>query len=161
MIAVRPGDHGSGFSSERLGFTEETRSFPYELDSARAARHYVTARLAMADESLSGDVSIVVTELAANAVRHARSAFTVTIARSAHSIRIAVQDNAPLVPGADGGQVEVKQGHGLSVVAELARRWGVDRRPGGKMVWAELPVLPRQASLGGRAELASEVQLVG
>jgi anti-sigma regulatory factor (Ser/Thr protein kinase) len=133
VVGVGPEDHLFMFS-----FIAETRSFPGELDSARAARHYVTAVLAAADESLVGDAEIVITELAANAVLHARSAFTVTIVWSAGVVRIAVQDSA-----GGGGPLDLKQGHGLSVVAQLARRWGVDRRAGGKVVWAELPVTAR------------------
>jgi hypothetical protein len=137
----------------------DQRSFTAELDSVRAARHYVTGLLgAVADDAAVCGAAIVATELAANAVLHARSGFTLTVSRSAGMTRIAVRDKTPVAvvaaagPGAAGPAVagpavagkgipfEVATGHGLSVVAQLASRWAVDPLPDGKVVWAELPV---------------------
>lgn len=126
------------------GAVADTRSFACELDSVRAARHYVAGLLGPAtDQALAGDVAIAITELAANAVLHGRSAFTVVVSRWATRIRIAVRDNAPVVIPAVGESAEsvpypVLTGHGLSVVAQLASRWGVEPTPAGKVVWAEL-----------------------
>jgi anti-sigma regulatory factor (Ser/Thr protein kinase) len=132
----------------------DQRSFPAELNSVRAARHYVTGLLGdEADEAAAYDTAIVATELAANAVLHARSGFTLTISRSARVTRIAVRDSTPVDllavtrPQAVGGGVpfQVMSGHGLSVVAQLASRWAVEPLSDGKVVWAELPA-PRQAT---------------
>ena len=84
-----------------------------ELNSAQAARHYATGLLDRAD------AAIVATELAANAVLHARSGFTLTVSRSPAALRIAVRDYAPL----ESGSIEVKKDHGLGVVSQLATRW--------------------------------------
>jgi anti-sigma regulatory factor (Ser/Thr protein kinase) len=129
----------------------DQRSFPAERSSVRAARHYVTSLLGeVRDETAACDAAIVATELAANAVLHARSGFTMTVCRTAVRTRIAVRDNTPLEnsglasAGAEssgqGIPFEVMTGHGLSVVAQLASRWAVDPLPDGKVVWAELPV---------------------
>jgi hypothetical protein len=129
----------------------DQRSFTAELDSVRAARHYVTGLLgAVADDAAVCGTAIVATELAANAVLHARSGFTLTVSRSAGMTRVAVvagTGHAGAGPGAAGLAVagkgipfEVATGHGLSVVAQLASRWAVDPLPDGKVVWAELPV---------------------
>jgi len=82
----------------------DQRSFTAELSSVRAARHYVTGLLgAGADEAAACDTAIVATELAANAVLHARSGFTLTVSRSAGVTRIAVRDRTPVaVPDASG-----------------------------------------------------------
>jgi anti-sigma regulatory factor (Ser/Thr protein kinase) len=131
------------------GAAADARSFPAEIDSVRAARHYVTGLLEpTADEALADDAAIAVTELAANAVLHARSAFTVVVSRWPARIRIAVRDNAPVARGpdalaADGESADsvpfpLTTGHGLSIVAKLASRWGVEPTPAGKVVWAEL-----------------------
>jgi hypothetical protein len=130
----------------------DQRSFPAELGSVRAARHYVTGLLGAGAGQAACDTAIVATELAANAVLHARSGFTMTVSRSAGVTRIAVRDMTPLHvleaagPQATGEGVpfEVMTGHGLSVVAQLASRWAVDALPDGKVVWAELPTPPRQ-----------------
>jgi anti-sigma regulatory factor (Ser/Thr protein kinase) len=134
----------------------DQRSFPGERNSVRAARHYVTGLLgrgADADEAAAYDTAIVATELAANAVLHARTRFTLTVSRSAGVTRIAVRDSTPVGllavtgPRATGGGVpfQVMRGHGLSVVAQLASRWAVEPLPDGKVVWAELPA-PRPAT---------------
>jgi anti-sigma regulatory factor (Ser/Thr protein kinase) len=150
----------------------DARSFTGEPQSVRAARHYVMRLLgdaagevagrpgagdaavsdaavsdaaaagAVAAGAVAADAAIVVTELTANAVLHARSAFTLTVTQSAAGVRIAVRDNTPL-PAADeaagrGGPFAVLTGHGLSVVAQLASRWSVERLRAGKVVWAEL-----------------------
>ncbi len=115
-----------------------TRSFPSELDSVRAARHFTAGLFGRGSGSAAEDAAIVVTELAANAVLHARSGFTVTVSRSAAAVRIAVRDNRPLARWNHGRPFDVRAGHGLSVVAQLARDWAVERRPGGKVIWAEL-----------------------
>ena len=52
------------------------------------------------DSALAVDAAIVATELAANAVLHARSGFTLTVSWLAAAVRIAVRDGGPLVPGA-------------------------------------------------------------
>jgi hypothetical protein len=116
-----------------------TRNFPAELDSVRAARH-VTADLLDGEcpRELAEDAAIVVTELASNAVLHAGSGFTLTISRSAAGVRIAVRDDSPLAPQGDDRPFDVAVGHGLSVVAQLARAWDVEGLPSGKVVWAEL-----------------------
>jgi anti-sigma regulatory factor (Ser/Thr protein kinase) len=124
----------------------DQRSFPAERNSVRAARHYVTGLFGEgAGEAAACDTAIVATELAANAVLHARSAFTLTVSRTAEVTRIAVRDNTPVAaaePQASGKGMpfQVMTGHGLSVVAQLARRWAVDPLPDGKVVWAELRV---------------------
>lgn len=112
------------------------RRFPGELASARAARHFVLGALGPRARGTGGtDAAIVAAELAANAVRHARSPFTVTVSCLPRMVRISVQDQAPL----DGVPLAVRPGHGLHVVAQVAARWAVDPLPGGKVVWAELP----------------------
>lgn len=116
------------------------RSFLSELDSVRAARHF-TVGLFNGESSgeLADNAAIVVTELAANAVLHARSGFTLTISQSAAAVKIAVRDNRPLAHRTDDQPFHIEAGHGLSVVGQLAREWAVERLPDGKVVWAELP----------------------
>jgi anti-sigma regulatory factor (Ser/Thr protein kinase) len=131
---------GGAADAGGAGPVTRTRSFTFMLDSVRAARHFAAGLLGQGPgEALANDAAIVVTELAANAVLHARSGFTLTISRSAAAVTIAVKDDRPLAPGSDGMPFEIKAGHGLSVVAQLASRWAVERRPDGKVVWAEVP----------------------
>ena len=116
------------------------RSFPAELDSVRAARHFVTGLLNQGpDDALATDAAIVATELAANAVLHARSGFTLTVSRSVTALRIAVRDGDPLIHRNGSMPFDIRPGHGLGVVSQLASGWAVERLPEGKVVWADLP----------------------
>jgi hypothetical protein len=81
--------------------------------------------------------ALVLSELASNAVRHAHSPFAIDVAMRARSMRLAVRDTNP--PSAAEGLI-VLPTHGLAVIDELATRWGVERVPDGKVVWAELQI---------------------
>lgn len=140
-------DHGGPVDPGEADSVLEARGFPCELDSVRAARHFVTGLLAASpDARLGDDAAIIATELAANAVLHAHSGFTLTVARSANAVRIAVQDSDPLalrdddrVPACDDGMpFDFRPGHGLSIVAQLASAWSVERLPDGKVIWVDL-----------------------
>jgi hypothetical protein len=119
---------------------EDARSFPGVLEAARAARHFVVGVLRpRRDQALTQDAGIVTAELAANAVLHAGTGFTVTVSQSAGGVRISVQDAAPMQSADGNGSLVSGPGHGLHVVSAIARRWAVEPLPDGKVVWAELP----------------------
>jgi anti-sigma regulatory factor (Ser/Thr protein kinase) len=112
------------------------RDFPRDVQSARAARQFVLGELASrADDTMRADAAIVIGELAANAVLHAGTPFTVTVSFLPDVMRIAVRDTAPL---SDPASLAVRAGHGLDAVAQLAARWAVDPLPDGKAIWADL-----------------------
>jgi hypothetical protein len=118
---------------------EAMRSFPALRAASRAARRFVVDTLhSWGQQELAGDAAIVVAELAANAILHARCAFTVVISQSGGHLKIAVKDTSPMLSADGGSPLAVRQGHGLAVVAKVARRWAVDPGPHGKVVWAEL-----------------------
>ena len=80
---------------------------------------------------------LVASELATNAVKHARTRFEVTITAQ-ESIRIEVIDQGPVTPAMTDPS---RHGLGMRIVAQLSDRWGTDQIDGnGKIVWAE--VLP-------------------
>ena len=82
---------------------------------------------------------MVVTELAANAVVHAQTSFTVTVSRPAGgTIRISVRDASVDPPRPRRPAPLDGSGRGLGLVAALTAVWGCDIVPGGKVVWAEL-----------------------
>lgn len=116
------------------------RGFPYVLDSVREARHFVVGALeSLYDRRVTDDAAIVVTELAANAFQHAESGFTVAVDCSGGEVWISVRDYRPL----NGARpLSSPPGHGLDIVAQIADRWGTDRLPDGKAVWARLPAKP-------------------
>ncbi len=118
------------------------RTFAFTEDAPAAARHFAVAALDRWGASdLWDDVALVVTELAANAIVHAHSGFTVTMSAPGDVIRISVRDAQPLPAGlADGRDaLPTAQLHGLGAVNALASRWGVESLgPAGKAIWVEL-----------------------
>src|SRR6202034_2776164 len=93
------------------------------------------------DEELLDEASLVMTELASNAVRHAGSAFSVRLQvwPRERLVRLSVRDAEPTEFVANGSSPSTADsGRGLGIVAGLARRWGVDVIDHGKVVWAEL-----------------------
>jgi MEDS: MEthanogen/methylotroph, DcmR Sensory domain/Histidine kinase-like ATPase domain len=116
----------------------QARTFPASLDSVTSARHFVTRTLReWGAEEASGDAALSVTELAANAVRHGRSDFTVTLFVTGDKVRIAIRDSTPFPPGESA--FPARPLHGLGAVAAMARRWGAEPLgASGKLVWCEL-----------------------
>ncbi len=117
------------------------RAFALSRDAPAAARHFAVAalrRLGAAD--LSDDAALVVTELAANAVRHAGSGFTLTLSCQPKVLLISVRDTRPLPAGPAAAALPPEPLHGLGAVDVLASRWGVEPLGhAGKSVWVELP----------------------
>jgi MEDS: MEthanogen/methylotroph, DcmR Sensory domain len=116
------------------------RTFAFSTEAPAAARHFAVGtlgRLGAAEQA--DDAALVVTELAANAVVHAHSAFTVDLAVKPDLLRISVRDDSPLPAATAGPALPAAPLHGLGAVAALASRWGVEPLgPDGKAVWAEL-----------------------
>ncbi|WP_405010155.1 ATP-binding protein [Kitasatospora sp. NBC_01539] len=117
---------------------------------ARAGREFTAAALrgwGIADGGEFGsDVRLVVSELVANACRHADGATGLLLVLTDRTLRIEVADEgaglpehrAPHSPDRPGG-------HGLHLLDRLADTWGVAPATVGKTVWAEIT---RPASSG-------------
>ena len=118
---------------------DASRAFALSGDAPAAARHFAVdavRRLGAAD--LADDTALVVTELAANAIVHAQTGFTVDLSASRDVLRITVRDASPLPP-ASAADLPALPLHGLGAVDALASRWGVQRLGhSGKLVWVEL-----------------------
>jgi hypothetical protein len=133
------GGSAAGDPRGRVCWADVTRTFAGSREDTRAARGFVLGMLEpWRGEQLAADSALVVTELATNAVLHARSAFSVSLALSGGAIRISVGDTLPLGPRGADQELAAVPGHGLGVVAAMATRWGVETVPSGKAVWAEL-----------------------
>jgi len=127
--------------------------FDAKLSSPRHARHFLTRLLRERgyEKSFTDDSAFVLTELAANAVIHATSPFTVEIREVDGCLRISVFDDdaGALEDLDDPGSADLSPltlpGRGLDLVAKLSRQWGMSPADGGKVVWAELPLQPGPA----------------
>jgi anti-anti-sigma regulatory factor/anti-sigma regulatory factor (Ser/Thr protein kinase) len=105
----------------------------------REVVHQFCARLGLAQ--LADLAGLVATELAANAVKHARTEFTLTLTVRPRHLHIAVHDHDSRLPVIRTPDAE-EGGLGLLVVSGICAGWGVARQPDGKVVWALLS-LPR------------------
>jgi MEDS: MEthanogen/methylotroph, DcmR Sensory domain len=116
-----------------------TRNFGPGHGAPRAARHFAIDTLRRwGEEAFADDAAMVTTELATNAVTHARSGLTVGISRADGMVRISVRDSGAAPASDSDTPLTAVTNHGLGMVAALARRWGVEPLADGKMVWAEL-----------------------
>ncbi|HEX7746473.1 MAG TPA: ATP-binding protein [Micromonosporaceae bacterium] len=128
---------------------------PHHAAGARLARHRLAAELAgWIPPALLSDVVAVLAELVGNAVRHG-DPLPGGVVRVAWSLRNGGALNGGALNGGaavevrvtDGGSADAPRrrtpgpdetdGRGLTIVAALARRWGVDRDGLGQCVWAE------------------------
>ena len=114
---------------------------PARATSASQARELVTERcVAWGVEALCPDLALVVTELVANAIRHAGTDIELTLEPIPGGVRMQVRDGStrPLRPrpalASDEG------GRGLLLVDALSTRYRVEAEPDGKRVWVELLV---------------------
>lgn len=106
-----------------------------------AARRF--AKAALLEWGHSGqaleDAALVISELATNAVQHARTAFDVFIEpTTAGAMRVSVRDGSKAPPVVRTPHWTSDSGRGLQVIAAVATRWGIDPSRRGKVVWAEL-----------------------
>ncbi len=119
-------------------------AWPAEAASVRAARDFVTAHLEK--HRLPGSVPqavLVVSELATNAVRHARTPFAVTLEQEDGTVTVSVRDAALPLPRLQTLDPLAAEGRGLVMVAALSDTWGVTCFPGGgKAVWATFAATP-------------------
>lgn len=117
--------------------------FPPSAFSVTQARHWASG-VALSWSIEGGALSRValsVTELAANAVVHARSPFRVRLELDGRRLRLEVEDASPEPPREMHAAPEATAGRGVALVAALSRRTGVERgETPGKRVWAELDV---------------------
>jgi hypothetical protein len=141
--AVRAAAHPEGARLERADLearTDVSVAFPADVDSPGHARRMAAATLRRwgHDEALIADVSLVVSELASNAVRHAGSAFAVALQMQGPLLRVTVEDRAALPDTASDADMLPRPPHGLCVVDSLATSWGIEPTRTGKIVWAQL-----------------------
>ena len=114
-----------------------TRQFNCEPGAVTAARVMVHDALAPWPRQVVETVELVASELATNAVRHARTGFEMTIEAN-EEIRVEVTDRGAGRPTPVSPEPRDLTGRGLRIVEALSDAWGVTVRPEGKTVWCTL-----------------------
>ena len=110
-----------------------------EARSAAQARAFVSQHLlGHGMPHLVDDIELVVSELATNAMVHARTPFTVTLCAFEEIVRLEVSDGSLLEPSVVVARSLDTSGRGVAIVQALSHDWGVlARASGGKSVWAQ------------------------
>ncbi len=115
----------------------DTRTFPSAARSVKHARRFAVQRIA--NPATADAVSLMVSELATNCVRHANSDFTITITIDATGLRVEVSDQGDGEPQLRHPGPTEPTGRGLHIVASLADDWGTrTNHNGGSTVWFNL-----------------------
>jgi anti-sigma regulatory factor (Ser/Thr protein kinase) len=116
------------------------KSFPPLPRSVLGARRFVCS--VVADRKVDqDDIALLTSEIATNAVRHAKSQFLVRVHHRAGIIRVEVVNDAPDLllikkhPSQEGGS-------GLHILDQLASDWGVESDADHKTVWFEIREVP-------------------
>ena len=123
--------------SRQRAWADEITLPPVPL-SVQRARTFVADRLAVHQPEVgTDDLCLVTSELASNALLHARTPFTVIVRGDTEGISLAVKDGLSWFFSSADAHDENEQGRGLLVTEQLSDAWGM--RPGAygsKYVWA-------------------------
>ena len=136
MSLMRPLDAGFGPDRDHGA----ARRFPADPAAVTEARRYVDDVLAEWElAGLSPVATLLVSELATNAVLHAGTGFEVRLCPTAgHGVRVELEDGNPQLPAKRSPSEWSSHGRGLLIVDALATRSGTAPHDPGKVVWFEL-----------------------
>jgi anti-sigma regulatory factor (Ser/Thr protein kinase) len=116
-----------------------SRKFPGGTADVTAARRFTEEALQKWDaEAWEWTATLLVTELAANAVLHAKTAFWVTLSFDGDLLTVRVTDQSAqaVCPRAAGDLATT--GRGLSLIDQLSACWGVECGSTSKTVWCSI-----------------------
>ncbi len=114
-----------------------TREFRPDRGAAAEARAFAVGALPPSSE-LAPRIALVVSELAANAILHARSSFSVRMLVGPARVRLEVTDHGDGVPVRRQYGTDATTGRGLAIVDSMSDRWGVEQLDDAKTVWCEV-----------------------
>lgn len=116
-------------------------SLPPEVASVTRARHYVRDTLtAFGAPDCADDAQLAVSELIANAVKHARTPLVLELAADDDCLTVSVVDGERELASQVQQHELAESGRGLRIVAAVASEWGVEPRDEGKALWFRLPL---------------------
>jgi anti-sigma regulatory factor (Ser/Thr protein kinase) len=118
--------------------------FAREVVSVASAREWLGRflRNQAVPSPVVADASLVLSELVTNALRHGVGNIVTFGSVDDDEVRVSVTDSGDELPNMLPVQRDRIGGLGLHVVGQVADTWGVAPFPGGKTVWATLPVRP-------------------
>jgi DNA-binding NarL/FixJ family response regulator len=115
------------------------RTLEPDMASSAAARRFMEETLSRWDCAAVLDVvNLLVTELVTNAVVHGGSEAEVSVVLTPSALRVEVADHNEFIPAPNDASDWATSGRGLALVEGLSRAWGIERVPGGKVIWFEV-----------------------
>lgn len=118
--------------------SQSTRLAPEALSSRTARRFVAEALEGWGCEEILDAVTLLVSELVANAVIHAGSEVDVDVALSHNSVRVSVSDRNEAAVQRRNATPGDDSGRGTEILDALASAWRIDWWPGGKTIWFEI-----------------------
>ena len=120
--------------------TDRRAEWPPRPESVTAARDFVTGVLSDWDlRPLLDTAALVTSELVANVVLHAGTAFSLSVLRLPDGVLLRINDACSALPVPQPGGVMAATGRGLHLLESVCEGWGaVPDGHGGKAVWALL-----------------------
>lgn len=107
--------------------------------SVPLARHFATDALhALGHDELDEVAALLVSEMATNAVVHAKSPMRVSVWCHGGNPRVEIRDDDPTLPREVQPDPFATGGRGILLVDGLAKDWGINHNGRGKTVWFEL-----------------------
>jgi hypothetical protein len=124
-----------------------------DLSRVRSARHFVRdSLLRWGLPGLVDPVGLMVSELVANAVRHAGTELSVRVDLSDRLV-VSVLDGVTELDETPG-PADSYPGHGLTIGRTLADEWGVTTTAEGKVVWFAVGLPDKNSADAGMFDLA-------
>lgn len=124
---------------------------PHAAGTARSATRTIVDAWGFADDEWIYDLTIVVSELVGNAVRHAGESIALRLDLAEGRVTVSVVDGSATLPRPRSDERLAEDGRGFSIIAALTDAWGVESHPKGKRVWARLPACPALDARPGQA----------
>jgi anti-sigma regulatory factor (Ser/Thr protein kinase) len=112
--------------------------FPMDAQSVAAARRFVGQAIGHCDPDTVDVARLLTSELATNALVHARSAFEVIASEYDGTVHVEVRDACASPPMPVSVKPTDEHGRGIQLLRALSTEWGVVDNPAGKTVWFDL-----------------------
>ncbi len=112
-----------------------------DAESIKTVRDFVEDCCRDWEVDAASDVAVLLaSELATNAVKHARTPLTVWLGHRPDRLVLSVEDASHAHPAVRHPDAQSEDGRGMLLVDVLSERWGELDIPTGKRVWAEIAI---------------------
>ena len=113
------------------------RGLPAHPSSVARARRLVREHLTSTEhEDLLETAELVMSEMVTNAIVHTGSGVEIAVCLEESGVTVEVADAGSHLPTLSSYGALASTGRGLQLVDRLVDSWGVEPRPGGKVIWA-------------------------